>query len=92
MSIPADHRAEALAALRLIAAADNPVAEMSSASEATAHALLAELKLANVIAAFEAGIEAGGHPLEMGSAGIHAAIVYLHSHIGDIVNPESEKR
>jgi len=25
-------------------------------------------------------------------AAIHAAIVYLHSHIGDIVNPESENR
>lgn len=38
---PTDHRAEALDALALIQASDNPFAEMSSASEATAHALLA---------------------------------------------------
>lgn len=38
---PTDHRAEALDALALIQASDNPLAEMSSASEATAHALLA---------------------------------------------------
>lgn len=100
MSLPPDHHAEALAALKLIQAADNPVAEMASASEATAHALLAlveqvaevgeQLKLVNVIAAFGAGIDLDCHPLEMGSADVHAAIVYLHSRIGDIVNPGTE--
>jgi len=68
-------------------------------SAATAHTLLAlvehvgelveQQQLANVIAAF-AGIEAEGHPLEMGCADIHAAIIYLHSHIRDIVNPGTE--
>jgi len=68
MSTSADHRAEALAALRLIQGADNPVAEMSSASEATAHALLAvearlgqvveQQRIANTIAAFQSGVVA----------------------------------
>lgn len=61
----AEHRLKALDALNLIPMADNPAAEMASASEATAHALLyvgdqlAQLveqqKLANVIASYNSG-------------------------------------
>lgn len=67
------------------------------AALATGHALLAiearlgevveQQKLANVIAAFDA-IEGDGHPLEMGSGDVHAAIFYIHAATGDIVNPD----
>ncbi len=60
-----EHRLKAIDALNLIPACDDPAAETSCASEATAYALLAlvdrvgelveQQKLANVIAAFETG-------------------------------------
>lgn len=92
-----EHRLKAIDALNLIPACDDPAAEMSCASEATAHALLAlvdrvgelveQQKLANVIAAT---VKTADTADLVDFDDYDNAVAYVRDHIGGLVNPESE--
>ncbi len=70
-----------------------------AADPATVHALLAiearlgeiveQQKLANVIAAFGAGIDQEGHHLEMGAVDLDEAITHVHRGISRITRPSA---